>query len=134
MNPKIRTRPTKRGDARRYLTKATEFAESAKAEFVAGRWTAAGLAAVHAGISAADAVTSALGGCVNAGDDHMEVVGLLRKHAPDDFAKANERQLVGLISAKNTIEYDDGLQGREPSRILVDQATRFVDWARAVVS
>jgi hypothetical protein len=44
-----------------------------------------------------------------------------------------ERQLVGLISAKNAIEYDDGLQGREPSRILVDQATRFVEWAGTVV-
>jgi hypothetical protein len=44
-----------------------------------------------------------------------------------------ERQLVGLISAKNTIEYDDGLQDREPSRILVDQATRFVDGAGTIV-
>lgn len=115
MNPRIRTRPTKRGDARRYLTKATEFVESAKAEFVAGRWTAAGLAAVHAGISAADAVTASRAGCVSSSDDHIAVIGLLRECVPG-IPATTERQLVGLISAKNTIEYDDGLQGHEPLR------------------
>jgi hypothetical protein len=133
MNPRIRTRPKQRGDARRYLAKANEFAESARDERAAGRWTAAGLAAVHAGISAADAVTSLRAGCVSAGDDHMEVVGLLREYAPDDFTKATERQLVGLLSTKAAIEYDDEPLSQARAVTLVDQATRFVEWASAIV-
>jgi hypothetical protein len=88
---------------------------------------------VHAVISAGDAVTSRHAGCVNAGEDHMEAARLLRDCAPDSFVGSTERQFVGLLSAKSAIEYDDEPLARARAVTLVDQATRFVEWAGTIV-
>ena len=72
-----RTRPGTKADARQYLAKAEEFLGAMESALAADQWDAAGLAAVHSGISAADAVLSYRGGVRSAGQDHRAAAELL---------------------------------------------------------
>jgi hypothetical protein len=78
-----RTRTVSAAQVRSYAAKATEFAEAAASDLRAGRNIAATSLAVHAGINSADAVCGARLGHRAAGDDHDQVLVLLRQAGPD---------------------------------------------------
>lgn len=115
------------------MVKAEEFAESARDNLVSGRYNACGLAAVHAGISAADAVTAHLGGVVSSAQNHHEVVALLKAVAPNGLSAAAERQLLGLLSSKSDVEYSGETLSPVRAAVITDQATRFIAWSRNAI-
>jgi hypothetical protein len=130
-----RSTPTKavaRAEARKYLAKAEEFVVAAGVDFGEGRYSACGLASVHAGIAAADAVTVHVVSVVSCGRGHHEVVGLLRRSLKGGLPAPNERQLVGLLNSKNEIEYSGEVVSAGRAKVMLDQATRFVAWSRGV--
>lgn len=127
------TRPAERVSARHHLTKAREFHETARDALASGKPNAAGLAAIHSGISAADAALVASAGLRSASKDHAAAVVLLRKHVPEAGVK-QERQLRGLLALKNVIAYEQRLVTSEESRTLTQNAGRLVKWAEDVVS
>ena len=133
MGKKRRVRTVSEAEGRRLLAKAEEFVSAARASFEDGRFTACGLAAVHAAISAADAVTARNRSEVSSAPDHLEVVKLLRDSLPYGLPPHNERQLVGLLHVKNEIEYSGHMLTPAKAKILLDQATRFVAWSRSVI-
>ncbi len=120
-----------RGDAKKYLSKAREFSEGASDALANGKWNVAGLAAIHAGISAADAVIVAFGAKRSASKDHGAAVDLV--HRTTDAGAAQIRQLTGLLAMKNTVEYEQRLLTQSEARTLVEQSSRFVKWAATVV-
>lgn len=67
--------------ARAYLDKAQEYLDAASSELATGRTIAASSLAVHAGINAADAITGFRLGKRSAGQNHEEVLALLRERA-----------------------------------------------------
>jgi hypothetical protein len=121
-----------RSHARRLLAKADEFALCAQTERTAERYSAAGLAAVHAAIAAADAVTVHTAGVVSTGTSHFAVVQLLQRCLPEGLPASAERQLLGLLRLKNDIEYTERALTDPEARVLVDQAVRFVRWSHHV--
>lgn len=128
-----RTGAVARSESRKYLAKAQDFAETARLAVRDGRWNSAGLAAVHAGISAVDAATVASAGARNASRNHAAAVDLMRATVPE-AAASQERQLAGLLSMKNTVEYEQRLVTEAEARSMVEQALRLVRWAATVVS
>jgi hypothetical protein len=74
-----RTKPVSAAQVRSYAAKAEEFAEAAVSDLAAGRNIAATRLAIHAGINSADAVCGARLGKRVVGDDHDEVLVLLRQ-------------------------------------------------------
>lgn len=126
-------RDVPRGDSRRALTKAVEFVATALSALEASRWDAAGLAAVHAGISGADAALIAAVGVRSISSDHSAVVKMLEDQVTE-FAGVQRRQLTGLLSMKNTVEYEQRLLTATEAKRLVDQAQRFVTWAGGIVA
>jgi len=128
-----RVRKVSEAEGRRLLAKSEEFADAARASLEAGRFTACALAAVHAAISAADAVTAHNRSEVSSAADHLEVVKLLRDSLDRGLPANNERQLVGLLSVKNEIEYSGHMVTPAKAQTLLDQATRFVAWTRSVI-
>ena len=134
MNPKLITREIPRRQARLFLKKAREFSRSARAELEHERWTAAGLAAVHAAISATDSVTVALAGAVNASADHFAAVALLRSCLRDGLPSSAKRQVNGLLRMKSEIEYGQHMLSGPQAKTLVDQAERYVEWASGLVA
>ena len=127
------TRPAERGQARSYLAKALEFHETARVAVAADRWNAAGLSAIHAGLSAADAALVASAGLRSSSKDHGAAVALLRQLVPEAGA-AQERQLTGLLAMKNTIAYEQRMLTQEEAKTLTTNAGRLVRWASGVVS
>lgn len=128
-----RTGAVARSESRKYLTKAQDFAETARLAARDGRWNSAGLTAVHAGISAVDAVTVASTGARSASKDHGAAVDLMRATVPEASA-SQERQLAGLLGMKNTVEYEQRRVTETEARSMVEQSVRLVKWAATVVS
>ena len=133
MGKKRRVRRVPAAEGRRHLVKADEFVRAATASFQAGRFIASGLESVHAGISAADAITAHKRSEVSSAPDHLQVVHLLRDSLNHDLPANNERQLVGLLSMKNEIEYSGRMITQARAKTMLDQATRFVAWSRSIV-
>jgi hypothetical protein len=98
MPKQIRRRQVSLQQARAYLGKAEQYVEAASAELEAGRSIAAASLAVHAGINAADAVTGMRLGQRAAGQNHDEVLALLRRAGAD--GAAIERDLLRLLPLK----------------------------------
>ena len=121
-----------RSDARGAITKAEEFLGAAEVAANAAQWNACGLGAIHAGISAADAVLAAEAGLRSASQDHGFVVRLLEANVPT-FSAQQRRHLAGLLQMKNTVAYENRLVTETEARQLLDHARRFVRWARQIV-
>ncbi|MDO8964755.1 MAG: hypothetical protein Q7W30_09725 [Coriobacteriia bacterium] len=123
---------TPRGEARKALAKAVEFTEAARADIEAARWNAAGLAAVHSGIAAADAALIASAGVRSTSQDHGAVIPLLEAQIPE-FKAEQRRQLGGLLKKKNQVAYEQRPLTEIEARTLVDHAGRLAQWATGVV-
>ena len=127
------TRETPRGDALKYLAKSEEFSATAVSALDVGSWNSAGLSAIHAGVSAADAALVASAGVRSISQDHGGAVVLLESSVPE-FGTRQKRQLGGLLKMKNEVAYEQRLLTEVEARQLVDHATRLVVWARRVVA
>lgn len=125
-------REVPRADARKALTFAQELITSSEKAMSVGHWRAAGLNAVHAGISAADAALAAAAGVRSASQDHATVADLLAERVPE-FKMAQRRQIAGLLKEKNSIAYEQRVVAESEARVMLDQASRFVEWASGVV-
>lgn len=120
MPRRMRTRPVGLAQARTYAGKADEYAAAAAAELEAGRPVAATSLAVHAAISAADAVCGARLGHRAAGTDHDQVLAPLGEAGAD--GTEGGRYLRRLLSLKPKAEY-------EPTGITISVAARAVEGA-----
>ena len=118
--------------AREFLAKADEFLAASESSERDERWDAAGLAAVHAGISFADAVLAEVAGIRSRETDHGALVSLLDERVAA-FGGAQRRQLVGLLSKKTMVEYESRPMTMTEAVQLTDSASRLGKWARTLV-
>jgi len=131
---KGKTAETRRAEAHLYLGKATQFVEEAALAVEAGRYDAALLNAIHAGISSADAVTVALLGLRSTDPDHQRAADLLEEAAGGGpTIRKRSRQLRALLGRKNVVEYESRPATVREARDGVARASRLVDWARDVI-
>lgn len=123
-----------RAEAHLYLAKAEQFATEARTAVEGSRNDAAMLNAIHAAISAADAVTAALAGLRCADPDHQRAVDLLEEVASrSEEIKMRVRQMRQLLARKNTVEYESRRATARETREAVERAARIVDWATVTV-
>jgi HEPN domain-containing protein len=117
---------------RAYLAKAQEYLQAAEQELAENRRIAATSLAIHAAINAADAVTGARLGRRAAGQNHDEVLALLREAGPDgtDLAK----DLARLLPLKAKAEYDPDDIAKATAAKAVERARRCVQVAHRAVS
>ena len=116
---------------RGYLAKAQDYAAAASNELEAGRCIAATSLAIHAAINAADAVCGSRLGERAAGQDHDQVLVLL-KQAGKDGADV-EKDLRRLLPLKTKAEYDPDDIPLSTASKAVDRAQRCVAVARRVL-
>src|SRR3989454_1980416 len=96
-----------RGEASLYLGKAEQFVEAARFALKTSRHDAGMLNAIHAAISAADAVAVALSGRRASDPDHQRAVDLLEEvGGKSESVIARVRQLRALLARKNQVEYE----------------------------
>ena len=116
---------------RAYLGKAEEYLIAASSELKEGRTIAATSLAIHAAINASDAVTGMRLGRRAAGEDHDQVLALLRE-AGKDGAEV-ERNLARLLPLKTKTEYEpDDISKAEAAR-AVERASRCVAVVRRII-
>jgi HEPN domain-containing protein len=120
--------------AKAFLRKAEEYLASAEDNLVAQRPTVAAGDAIHAGISAKDAIVTALTGATRTAKDHAaaakELKTALGKRAD---APAAEKALRELISAKGDVEYGTALVPDSKAESLVRRAQLVVELATRIV-
>lgn len=127
-----RTRPVSAAQVRAYAAKAEEFAEAAVSDLEAGRNIAATSLAIHAGINSADAVCGARLGERAAGEDHDQVLALLRQAGPD--GAEIERDLRRLLPLKTKAEYEPEDIAQSVATKAVERAQRCAGVARRVAA
>lgn len=132
MSRQVRTRPVSSVQVRSYAGKAEEYVDAATSELEAGRYIAATSLAIHAGINAADAVCGARLGQRAAGEDHDQVLALLRQAGPDG-AKV-EKELRRLLPLKTKAEYEPDDVAPSVVHKAFERAHRCVAVARAVAA
>ena len=128
----VRTKPVSSAQVRAYAGKAEEYAAAAANEIEAGRFIAATSLAIHAGINAADAVCGARLGERAAGEDHDQVLTLLRQAGPDGTKV--EKELRRLLPLKTKAEYEPDDVAPGIATKAVERAQRCVAVARAVAA
>lgn len=120
--------------ARSFLKKAEEYLASAEDNLVAERYTPAAGDAIHAGISAKDAILTALTGTTGKGQSHATAVKELRTAlARRDSAAPAEKALRELIAAKAAVEYGTTLLNAARTETLVRRARSLVPLAAEIV-
>ena len=120
--------------AKRHLQKAEEYLASAQDNFDLDRATPAAGDAIHAGISAKDAIVTMLTGATGKAKDHAKSAGELRAALgvrPE--ATSAEKALRELISVKGDVEYGTTLITLAKTEPLVLRAQTLVDLARQIV-
>ena len=126
----MRTKPVSGAQVRAYAGKAEEYAEAAASEVGQGRFIAATSLAIHAAINAADAVCGARLGVRSAGEDHDQVLTLLRQAGVDGGKIATD--LGRLLPLKTKAEYDSDDVAPAVATKAVERAQRCVLIARSV--
>lgn len=126
----MRTRPVAKAQVRAYANKAQEYGEAASNEFDSQRYVAATSLAIHAAINAADAVCGARLGKRAAGEDHDQVLTLLKQAGTD--GSTVEKELRRLLPLKTKAEYEPEGIAAGVARKAVERAERCVAVAQAV--
>ena len=131
MSKKHRTVAVTREQARTNLDKAVEFLTSAKEAMKNGQVNSAGLLAIHASISAADAILGYQAGYRSSSLDHRVAAGLIKDigSGKEGWNKQGNR-LNRILGKKNLVEYEARDITRTEALYLVEQTERFVDWVR----
>lgn len=111
-----------------YRERATGLAQTMEESWGKSERHGASLSAVHATISAADALTVFYLGERSRGQDHRELISLLERLPLDNAAEYAQR-VSTVLGKKSDAEYGSaGLTLRDTGRI-VSQSRRFIRWA-----
>lgn len=123
-----------RNHAKSFLKKAEEYLASAEANLAAERYTPAAGDAIHAGVSAKDAIVTALTGSTSKKKDHATAAKELRQSlAKRAEAAAGERALRELVAAKGDVEYGTELVTAIKAEPLIRRARTLVELAIEIV-
>jgi len=128
----MRTRSIDRSKYKNYLTKSEEFLDTANDALERARYNASVLNAVHAIISAADALLVFVKGFRYAGTRHEEAVELFRSIFPGDREHDKNVSRFGtILSIKNKAEYLEVLLSSKDATDALRDATRFLSYVKS---
>lgn len=115
-------------DAKAYRAKCEQFQRSARDAAQREDWSAAGLNAVHAAISASDALTSFLLGERSRSKDHGDAATLVGRVALPE-AREKAAQLGRILAMKNLAAYEARELSKRECEEILTRMERFVVWA-----
>jgi len=133
MTGKFKVGKTSKEDYIKFLKKADEFFEIMQESLKKEKWNAAGLNAIHAGISANDALLTFHFGMRSISSKHDDAVRLLISMIKQDETEKKAKHLRKLISMKNIVEYEGRLFLKGEAESLAKHAERFLDWVKSLL-
>jgi len=111
-----------------FLQKALEFYQSMRDALDQELWSSAGLNAVHAGISANDALLVYFHGIRSTSSDHRDAINLTLSLITQSGAKEAASHLRRLIAKKNLIEYEGKVFSKADAEDVAKHTERFINW------
>jgi len=98
-------------------------------------FNAAGVLIVHAAIAKADALTIKNGGVKSRGENHLEIINLI-KEIMEDKRNRNPvlNHLESIISIKSTISYSGDVYHKPDIDKLFKHYERFSNWANILLN
>lgn len=133
MTPKkIKTAQVDKRDSENYMKRSMELRQSMRNNLALEIWTASVIDAVHAVISANDALTVALAGVRCTSTHHLDAVELLKQSASKEL-QPDLARLARVISIKSHVEYGPSLATKADAEKLAKDAERFIDWAESAL-
>ena len=108
-----------------YRRKAREFAATMEGALKDGRWNAAALNAVHAAISAVDAMLAAFAGIRSSDRNHRHIVPLLTDHLGQEGERA-ARHVERVVATKNLVEYEECLITESDAKQMATHVRRLM--------
>jgi len=133
MTGKFKIGKTSKEDYKKFLKKADEFYEMMQQSIINEKWNAAGLNAIHAGISANDALLTFYFGLKSISPKHDDAVKLLISMMERNDTEKKAKHLRQIVSMKNLVEYDGRLLSRSEAESLAKHAQRFLDWVKSLL-
>ena len=133
MIEKFKIGKSSKEEYKKFLKKADEFYEMMQQSLMKEKWNAAGLNAIHTGISANDALLTFHFGLRSISPKHDDAVKLLISMIKRDDIEIKAKHLRRLISVKSLVEYDGRLLSRSEAESLAKHAERFLDWVRSLL-
>ena len=128
----MRTKSIDRSKYRNYLLKSEEFLVTADDAFERARYNASVLNAVHAIISAADALLVFVKGFRHAGKRHEEAVELFSTIFPSEAEhEKNVTRFGAILSIKNRAEYLEELLSSKDATDALRDSKRFLDYVKS---
>ncbi len=109
-----------------YIVKSEEFLRTANDSLKNNMYNSAVTNAVHAGISALDALTCLFKG-KRGSDDHHEAISLVQGILPSREYEDIRRQFENLINKKNASEY-------QPDLMKLEDAQEAIRWAERILT
>lgn len=116
-----------------YLKKAEEFYATMQECFIQGKWNSAALEAIHAAISANDALTIFTRGIKCSSPRHEDAVTLLQGITELDGAKAGAMHLLRIIKKKNVVEYEGRSFTQKEAEEITMRTERFLGWVKSIL-
>lgn len=113
---------------------ADNFWDASRLAYEFDYFNAAGVLIVHSVIALADALTIRLGGVKCRGENHYEIVSLLKDLVPDSTQKNRAlNHFTSIIDHKNTVSYSGEIYTQKDVEKIIRHGERFSDWARAIL-
>lgn len=116
-----------------FFKKALEFYQSMKDALEQEMWSSAGLTAVHAGITANDALLVCFHGIRSTSPDHQDAVNLTLSLINHEGTKEAISHLRRLIAKKNLIEYEGKVFSRPDAEEVARHVERFINWVKEIL-
>jgi len=133
MTKTIKTAAVHKSDYSNYVKKAEEFYGAMQDSLSKGKWNVVGLNAIHAGISAADALLVFFHGVRSTSPKHDDIIKLITSLISHKDIKNHASHLRSLIYMKNIVEYEVRLIGRDEALVLSKHASCFLEWVRSML-
>ncbi len=98
-------------------------------------YNAAAILIVHAAISLADALTIKKSGQKSKGENHYEVISLIKEIVGDSEDKTKAlNHLEAIISHKNSVAYAGDVYNKSDIEKLKKHYERFSTWAKSILN
>ncbi|MDR3626706.1 MAG: hypothetical protein P4L45_07725 [Ignavibacteriaceae bacterium] len=117
-----------------FMQVSKNFSDGAKVAYEYEYFNAAGVLIVHSAIALADALTIKLGGVKCKGENHYEIIGLLKDLSPDNLQRDSAlKQLEAIISHKNAVSYSGSIYDKKDTDKLLKHLERFTSWGLTIL-
>jgi HEPN domain-containing protein len=130
MTHKIKTVRVNRESCVVFLEKAEQFLKTAIVSFESENYNASAANAVHACISAADALCARHLGERAAGDKHTDAVNLVKAIKNTDEFTNNAVRFGRVLAIKSLAEYEGRLVFKNDSEVVLKNSEKFIEFVK----